>query len=91
MRPKEVTFRVLKVTLDVAVDKMRKGIWSEINVKTYRTANGINKLGTHKLIDSVNNVLALEYYRYDNHQQTDQSNTKRVLNNFKRYLDAYKL
>ena len=29
MRPKEVTFRVLKDTMDLAGDKMREGIWSE--------------------------------------------------------------
>ena len=48
---------------------MRKGIWSESNLKTYCTANGINALGTQELIDSVNNVLALEYYRSDDGQQ----------------------
>ena len=91
MRPKEVTFRVLKDTLDVARYKMREGIWSENNVQAYCTANGINVLCAQKLIDSVNNLLALGYYRSNDGQKSDPSNAAKVINNFKQFQDKYQL
>ena len=67
MRPKEVTFKLLRDILDTAGENMRKGKWSEGNVKAYCTANGLNVLGTQKLIDSVNNILAVEYFTSNIH------------------------
>ena len=91
MRPKEVTFKLLREILDTAGENMRKGKWFEGNVKAYCTANGLNVLGTQKLIDSVNNLLAVEYFTSDIHQQMDQSNATKVLNDCKRSPDKYKL
>ena len=68
MRPKYVTFKVLEDTVDVIKDKMRKGIWLESNVKVYCMSNRLNVVDTYKLIDSVKNVLSLEYYRSDGGQ-----------------------
>ena len=49
MRPKEVTFRLLKDTIDTAVKNMMAGDWTGINVKLYCSTNGLNVLGTQKL------------------------------------------
>ena len=59
MRPKEATFRFLKETVDTAIQKMMTGDWTETNVKIYCSANGLNVLGIHKLVDSINTKLAL--------------------------------
>ena len=77
MTSKEIILQLLIDTLDTIGDNMREGGWSESNVKVYCTANGLNVLDTKILVGSVNDMLALEYYRSDNIQQTDQSKAKK--------------
>ena len=84
MRPKEATFKLLRDMLDTAGENMRNREWSDVNVKAYCTANGINVLGTQKLIDSVTNVLAVYYFTSNIHQHKDQTNAIKVVIDCKR-------
>ena len=43
------------------------------------------------MIDSVNNVLALDYYRSDDGQQAESSNASKASSNFKQFSYKYQL
>ena len=58
---------------------MMTGDWTETNMKVYCSANGFNVLGAKKLIDSVNNKLAMDYFSSDNISEREKVNSNKVM------------
>ena len=78
-RPKEVTFRLLKETIDTAIKNMMTRYWTKPNVKVYCSVNCLNLLGTQKIVDSVDNKLALDYFSSDSIPEREKVNDKKVM------------
>ena len=70
---------------------MMEGKWSKATVFVYCGGYDINVQGTQKLIDGVNNKLALQYHTSNYIQEIDTSNTDSIIVDFKRNKDKYKL
>ena len=75
---------MLKNTVTTATTNLMEGKWSETSTFVYCGAHGINVQGTKKLIDSVNNKLALEYHTSKDIQEVDKQNADSLLVDFKR-------
>ena len=89
LKPEEITFELLKNTVTTATTNLMEGKWSETSTFVYCGAHGINVQGTKKLIDSVNNKLALEYHTSKDIQEVNKQNADSLLVDFKRNEKKY--
>ena len=89
LEPEEITFELLKHTTSTATTNLMEGKWSETSTSVYCGAHGINVQGTKKIIDSVNNKLALEYHTSKDIQQVDKNNADSILVDFRRNEKKY--
>ena len=70
----KITFEVLNNCINVANENLKSGTWTENNVTVYCGVHGINYASSKKLIERVQNGIAIDYINNEYQQSDDSTN-----------------
>ena len=70
----KITFEVLNNCINVANENLKSGTWTENNVTAYCGVHGINYASSKKLIERVQNGIAIDYINSAYKQSIDYTN-----------------